>query len=99
MTEAFASLDSDARFLKVVALAAPKVRPDPASTRWAGQGGLATAQVVRRGTSVTLAIDRDPSFGDFVASRLDELYAAFLAQEGPEVTPESGNGNALDGKD
>ncbi|KMO25513.1 plasmid partitioning protein RepB, partial [Methylobacterium variabile] len=49
MEDAFASLDSDARFLRVAALAAPQNRPDPVSTSWAEQGGQATAQISRKG--------------------------------------------------
>ena len=99
MEEAFASLDSDARFVRVAALAAPQGRYAPVSTNWAGQGGRATALISRKGTSVTLAIDRDPSFGDYVASRLDELYAAFLAGDDSRTPRESGRGNAANGKD
>lgn len=79
--EAFSTLDTDARFVKVFALATPRDRANPAPTSWVGQGGRATAQISRKGTSVTLAIDRDPSFGDFVTSQLDDLYAAFLARD------------------
>ncbi|MFJ7440805.1 plasmid partitioning protein RepB [Methylorubrum thiocyanatum] len=79
--EAFSALDTDARFVKVFALATPRDRTNPAPTSWVGQGGRATAQISRKGTSVTLAIDRDPSFGDFVTSQLDDLYAAFLARD------------------
>ncbi|WP_430912194.1 plasmid partitioning protein RepB [Methylobacterium sp. sgz302541] len=97
--DAFASLDSDARFVRVAALAAPRDRSDPASTRWAGQGGQATAQISRKGTSVTLAIDRDPSFGDFVASRLDELYAAFLAQGASQAPREDRSGSGSESRE
>lgn len=91
--ESFTALDTDARFVKVFALAAPRDATSPAPTTWAEQGGRATAQISRKGTSVTLAIDRDPSFGDFVASQLDELYAAFLAQ----TSLENGNGGGSEG--
>jgi ParB family transcriptional regulator, chromosome partitioning protein len=99
MEEAFASLDSDARFVRVAALAAPQNRHASVSTSWAGQGGRATAQISRKGTGVTLAIERDPSFGDYVASRLDELYAAFLAEDRSRTPRESERGNAANGKD
>lgn len=57
-----------------------------------GQGGQTTAQISRRGTNVTLAIDdRDPSIGDFGSARLNELYAAFLNQEALLAPHESGN--------
>ncbi|WP_244538591.1 plasmid partitioning protein RepB C-terminal domain-containing protein [Methylobacterium sp. ap11] len=99
MEEAFASLDSDARFVRVAALAAPQNRHASVSASWAGQGGRATAQISRKGTGVTLAIERDPSFGDYVASRLDELYAAFLAEDRSRTPCESERGNAANGKD
>ncbi|WP_264051542.1 plasmid partitioning protein RepB [Methylobacterium flocculans] len=75
--EAFAALDSDARFLRVFAAATPRTESDPRSTAWRGQGGNATARISRSGATVTLAINRDPAFGEFVASQLDELYASF----------------------
>ena len=67
-----------------VALVAPRKPPRVESSRWSGQGGQATAEISRKGATVTLAIDRDPSFGNFVAARLDELYAAFLDQQASE---------------
>ncbi|BCM87908.1 plasmid partitioning protein RepB [Methylobacterium indicum] len=81
MDDAFTALDSDARFARIAALVTPQ-KPSPASSKlWEGQGGQATAEISRKGATVTLAIDREPSFGEFVAARLDELYAAFLDQQ------------------
>ncbi|WP_156312274.1 hypothetical protein [Methylobacterium platani] len=43
------------------------------------------AEISRKGATITLAIDRNSSFGGFVASRLDELHAAFLDQQASEI--------------
>ncbi|QRE78214.1 plasmid partitioning protein RepB (plasmid) [Methylobacterium aquaticum] len=85
MDDAFVALDSDARFARIAALVTPQ-KPSPATSKlWEGQGGQATAEISRKGATVTLAINRDPSFGEFVAARLDELYATFLHQQASEA--------------
>ncbi len=85
MDNAFVALDSDARFASIAALVTPQ-KPSPAASKlWEGQGGQATAEISRKGATVTLAINRDPSFGEFVAARLDELYATFLHQQASEA--------------
>ena len=91
------ALDSDARFARIAALVTPQ-KPSPATSKlWEGQGGQATAEISRKGATVVVAIDRDPSFGDFVVARLDELYAAFLhqkaSQTGLTADDEMGAGN------
>nr|WP_245291052.1 plasmid partitioning protein RepB [Methylobacterium aquaticum] len=93
MDDAFMALDSDARFARIAALVTPQKLSPAASKLWEGQGGQATAEISRKGATVTLAIDRDPSFGEFVAARLDELYAAFLDQQASGVrSTEDGKG-------
>lgn len=93
MDDAFTALDSDARFARIAALVTPQKLSPAASKLWEGQGGQATAEISRKGATVTLAIDRDPSFGEFVAARLDELYAAFLDQQASGVrSTEDGKG-------
>ncbi len=97
MDDAFMALDSDARFARIAALVTPQ-KPSPATSKlWEGQRGQATAEISRKGATVVVAIDRDPSFGDFVVARLDELYAAFLhqkaSQTGLTADDEMGAGN------
>ena len=75
----FAVLNSDARFLRVLAAAQSRQVARPKPTAWKGQGGHAMARIGRTATSVTVAIERDPAFGEFIAAQLDDLYASFLA--------------------
>lgn len=72
-----AGLDTDSRFARVLSAVTPKLLARPTPIAWKGEGGRATAKVSRTATTVTLAIDREPEFGEFVAERLDELYHAF----------------------
>lgn len=72
-----AVLDSDTRFVRVLGAAAPRPAARERPTAWQSDGGVTRARISRAGSTVTLAIERDPAFGEFIASRLDDLYAAY----------------------
>ncbi|MBF9235696.1 plasmid partitioning protein RepB [Microvirga alba] len=75
------ALDTDARFERVLAATKEKRVERPKATTWKSSGGHATAKIVRSGKLMTLAIDREPEFAEFVASQLDDLYSTFLSRE------------------
>jgi ParB family chromosome partitioning protein len=93
---ALAALDSDERFMRVLSAASPPSEPKVKPTSWTGERGRTSARISRSGTTVTLAIERDPAFGEFVAERLDELYAAFRGREcaSPDIAPRRRGGAA-----
>lgn len=82
----FCDLDTDVRFAAVLAAVSQRTREQHRPTTWKGYGGPATARVSRAGKTVTLSIEREPQFGEFVAQRLDELYREF------RTTAEQSNG-------
>ena len=76
----FESLDSDARFKRV--LSAAKPRPEAKQTEsWSSSDGRALATLARDGDRVLLTVDRrkSPEFAEFVLNRLRDLYLEFEA--------------------
>ncbi len=91
--DAFATLSSDQRFVRVYAAVAPVPAPAPPVVRAGPEVGLAEdgrhlARVERTPTTVGLIIDETlhPAFGDFLVARLPELFAAYEREQarGPE---------------
>ena len=78
----FSELDSDARFARVLAATAPRSSPAAKAQTWKSSSGSATAKISQDRSVVTVAIDRDPEFGKFVADNLDEFYRQFQARRG-----------------
>jgi ParB family transcriptional regulator, chromosome partitioning protein len=91
--DAFATLSSDQRFVRVYAAVAPVPAPAPPVVRAGPEAGLAEdgrrlARIERTPTTVGLIIDETlhPAFGDFLVARLPELFAAYEREQarGPE---------------
>ena len=74
--------DTDTRFLRVFAASDSRPKAPPASGAWKSSSGRAAAAITRSGKVINLAFDArgEPEFAEFVASRLDELYTAFLSR-------------------
>ncbi|MET4312536.1 plasmid partitioning protein RepB [Bradyrhizobium sp. RT4b] len=81
-SEGFVRASSDERFAIAFGALAPRKPKAPAPTSWSNDDGKKIVKIERREDRVTLALDERaaPAFGDFVISRLPELYRAF--QEG-----------------
>jgi len=75
--------DTDTRFLRVFAATKPSTETQPSSVGWKSASGRAAATITRSSNVVTLAFNAksEPEFAEFVASQLDELYAAFQSGE------------------
>ena len=78
-SDRFARATSDDRFAIVFAALAPRKPKTPRPTTWADDDGKKIVKIERRADRVTLALDEKaaPAFGDFVISRLPELYRSF----------------------
>jgi ParB family chromosome partitioning protein len=76
------SADTDTRFLRIFAATRSVEQRHPAVTNWKSACGRAVATITRSSRAIRLEFDprSDPTFADFVASQLDDLYAAFLSQ-------------------
>jgi ParB family transcriptional regulator, chromosome partitioning protein len=75
-----AATDTDTRFLRVVA-AASSPRLAPTVTSWKSSTGTVSAKVTRTAKAINVAFDgANPAFGEFVASKLDLLYAEFQSR-------------------
>jgi ParB family transcriptional regulator, chromosome partitioning protein len=76
------SLETDVRFIRVLTAATSQPRTSANVTTWRSMTGRASA-VIRRGpktTNLSIVAADEPEFAEFVASRLDDLYANFSAQ-------------------
>lgn len=75
----FVRATSDERFAIVFAALAPHKPKAPRPTTWADDEGKKIVKIERRADRVLLALDEKaaPEFGDFVISRLPELYRSF----------------------
>ncbi|MGT2489176.1 plasmid partitioning protein RepB [Methylobacterium oryzae CBMB20] len=93
--EAFATLNSDQRFVRVFAAVTPvpSPPPPPAPAVHVPEAGLAKdgrrlARIERTPTTLGLIIDETlhPAFGDFLVARLPELFAAYEHEQarGPD---------------
>jgi ParB family chromosome partitioning protein len=62
----------------------------PAPIFWNDPTGRKLARIIKDHKSFTLRVDRKlaPEFGDYLVSKLDELYASFQAQHQPDGTHE-----------
>jgi ParB family transcriptional regulator, chromosome partitioning protein len=78
-----AAADTDTRFLRVMT-AASSPRSVPAVSNWKSTGGEVSAKVTRTAKAINVAFDSsaDPAFGEFVASKLDQLYTEFQSRTG-----------------
>lgn len=79
----FKSALSDARFLRVLAAATgPEPKQPIAAPIWTSSAGRASATLARGANTTNLVFDKhtEPEFAEFVASRLDDLYASFQTQ-------------------
>ena len=80
-SEEFKALDSDGRF--VMLLNALTERRVSTAQPWVTDRGQKAGQVEQKSDRVVLTIDERvvPEFGSYLAGRLDELYAEFLARK------------------
>lgn len=78
-SDRFVRATSDERFAIAFAALAPRKPKAPRPTTWTDDDGKKIVKIERRADRVTLALDEKaaPAFGDFVISRLPELYRAF----------------------
>ena len=77
----FAGLDSDARFVAVLAAVAEIRPPSAQPSAWTNMRGTKAGTIEHRSDRTILTIDEKaaPDFGRYLAGRLDDLYAQFLA--------------------
>jgi ParB family chromosome partitioning protein len=84
-TEAFEKIESDQRFEMVVSeLTRRPAKAEPTEYEWKPKTGEAIRGVIKAsGTSFTLALKTAdaPAFGDFLSSRLDELFEAYRSDK------------------
>jgi ParB family transcriptional regulator, chromosome partitioning protein len=80
----FIAADSDARFALVLNALTKQRVPSSKPEIWAADDGNKIARIERTSDRVTVALNEKlaPAFGDFVVSRLPDLYRAFLASRG-----------------
>jgi hypothetical protein len=73
------SADTDTRFLRIFAATMSVEQRGASVTNWKSVCGRAVATITRSRRGVRLEFDprSDPTFADYVASQLDELYTAF----------------------
>jgi ParB family chromosome partitioning protein len=78
-SDRFVRATSDERFAITFAALAPRKPKVPRPTTWTDNDGKKIVKIERHADRVTLALDEKaaPAFGDFVISRLPELYRAF----------------------
>ena len=78
-SDRFVRATSDERFAITFAALAPRKPKAPRPTTWIDDDGKKIVKIERHADRVTLALDEKaaPAFGDFVISRLPELYRAF----------------------
>ena len=78
-SDKFQAADSDARFAMVFAAVTARFKPAPKATNWTASDGKKVAKIQRSADRFVLALDEKtaPAFGEFVLSRLPELYEAF----------------------
>lgn len=78
-SDKFQTADSDARFAMVFAAVSARSKPAPKATHWTASDGKKVAKIQRSADRFVLALDEKtaPAFGEFVLSRLPELYEAF----------------------
>lgn len=88
--DAFATLSSDQRFVRVFEAVAPVPSPSSPAARAApaldaglAKDGRRLARIERTSTTVGLIIDETlhPAFGDFLVARLPELFAAYEREQ------------------
>ena len=81
---AFSAATSDERFIRVLAALSPQSTTTPRSREiWLTPVGQEAARVERGSIRFTLTIDERiaPAFGDYLFSKLDELYVAFRREQ------------------
>jgi ParB family chromosome partitioning protein len=81
---AFSSATSDERFIRVLAALSPQSTTTPRPREiWSTPVGQEAARIERGSIRFTLSIDERiaPAFGDYLFSKLDELYAAFRREQ------------------
>lgn len=78
-TDGFLAADSDTRFALVFAAVSSRSKPAAKSTSWTASDGKKVAKIQRSPDRFVLALDERtaPAFGEFVLSRLPELYEIF----------------------
>lgn len=78
-SDKFQAADSDARFAMVFAAINTRPKLSPKATSWTANDGKKVAKIQRSADRFVLALDEKtaPAFGEFVLSRLAELYDAF----------------------
>jgi ParB family chromosome partitioning protein len=83
-SEHFRSADSDTRFGLVFSALTPSAERTVKGEAWSTPEGRKAARIERRGTQTAITFDekRVPEFADFVAGRLDTLYAEFANEQG-----------------
>jgi ParB family chromosome partitioning protein len=82
LTDADLPADSDARFLKALAVAMEKSSDGSRGEIWKRPDGATLARISRDPKATTLRFDEklEPDFGTFVVERLDDLYKEFRAR-------------------
>src|SRR5260370_33096406 len=75
-SDRFVCATSDERFAITFAALAPRKPKAPRPTTWTDDDGKKIVKIERRADRVTLALDEKaaPACGDFVISRLPDLY-------------------------
>ncbi|MBV9491160.1 MAG: plasmid partitioning protein RepB [Verrucomicrobia bacterium] len=75
-------LDSDARFLSLLAALSPDGRLERAGRVWNDPAGRPLVRIEPGAKATRITVDEKlaPAFGAFIASKLDELYRAFAQQ-------------------
>jgi ParB family chromosome partitioning protein len=78
-SDRFVRASSDERFAIAFAALAPRKPKAPRPATWADDDGKKIVKIERREDRVTLALDEKaaPAFGDYLISRLPELYRSF----------------------
>ncbi|WP_309085714.1 plasmid partitioning protein RepB [Chelativorans sp.] len=81
-TDRFRSLDSDERFMLVLAAVSQKARPASTLKEWKPKNGATAAKIKDNGKTLSLSLTSQDGFGGYLADRLDELYADWQTQRG-----------------
>jgi ParB family transcriptional regulator, chromosome partitioning protein len=81
--ESFLSASSDGRFLLLLRALSDRRSSDKKTEIWTADDGTKVARIERTADRINLAVDEKaaPAFGDFVVSRLAELYRAFCDEK------------------
>ncbi|WP_274631359.1 plasmid partitioning protein RepB [Arvimicrobium flavum] len=83
-TPGFVALNSDDRFMAILAEVSRKQKPMPQARVWRSNTGAVTATIRTNGRAYTLSLktgQEDEGFGAYISDRLDELYADWTAKQ------------------